>query len=391
MFTPVGKFETWAEINLDNMAHNVRLLKELFGNSEIMAVLKANAYGLYAPVIFRRLLESGVRFFAVANVREALQLRGVDAGASILVLGNVHPRFFEKAFQNKLTLTVFSPEFWNILKQHLSSPLTVHIKLNTGFNRLGFSCDKESICLIKEICTHPLIKAEGIFTHLSLASAEDDMAQFEKFTSMVSALEAEGLEFPFKHVTNSNAAIVYPWSRLNLVRVADLIYGLKAKGPGYEKLDLRGVLKLKSSVSQVRTVPKGSGVSYDYAYRAGEAIRTATLAFGYADGYPRNLGLGKGFVIIRGQKAPLIGIMCMDQCVADVSNIPDVQINDEVLVFETDESSPVSAAVVAGLSGTIKSALFSSLAARVPRIYINDKRSFSLDVLNGSVEEFGEL
>jgi alanine racemase len=389
-FTPTGSFETWAEINLDNITHNIRQLREYLGKTEIMAVLKSNAYGLHAPMIFRHLRELGIRYFAVANVREALQLRNIDADASILILGNVHPRFMSKAIENNLAITVFSQEFWQILKTYLSGPLSVHIKLNTGLNRLGFSCDKESVSIIKEICTHPMIRCEGIFSHLALVSTENDRAQFDSFRSMVSMLEAEGLSFPIKHIADSIGVATHPWSHLDLVRTGAVMYGLKARYSGYEKLNLKGAFTFKSSVAQIRTVPKGGGVSYDYAYRAPHDVKTATLAFGYVDGYPRNLGHGKGFVIIRGHKAPIIGVMCMDQCIVDASNVPDIQINDEVLIYETDESSPVSALAVAELAGTNKNSLFCSLAMRVPRIYIKNGKSFALDILSGNIEELKE-
>jgi alanine racemase len=352
-----------------------------------MAVLKGNAYGHYAPVVFRHLLETGIRFFAVANIREALQLRAIDSSAPILIFGNVHPRFIPTAIENKLSLTVFSLEFWNALKPFLTSPLTVHIKLNTGLNRLGFSCDRESVGIIKEICTHPMIRCEGIYTHFAHASPAEDMAQFERFTSMVSALEAEGLSFPFKHIADSAAALAYPWSLLDLARLGDLVYGLKHDKPGFDKIDLRGALKLKSSVSQVRDVRKGEGVSYNYAYRAPDDIRTATLAFGYSDGYPRRLGNGKGFVIIRGQKAPILGNVCMDLCIVDVSNIPGVQMNDEALLFDTDEASPVSAAMLADLAGINRVSLLTSISPRVPRVFIKDGRRIAVDILNGTTKE----
>ena len=384
---PAGAFETWAEINLDNLSHNIKLLKKNIGNSEIMAILKANAYGLHAPVIFRHLKEIGVRYFGVANVREALQLRGIDADASILILGNVHPRFISKAVQSGLTLTVFSPEFWQILKQFLSSPLKIHIKLNTGFNRLGFSCGKESIGIIKEICTHPMIRCEGIFTHLALGSAENDLAQFELFKSMVSMLEAEGLTFPIKHIADSNAAVTYPWARLDLIRAGSAMYGLKASYPGFEKLDLKGVYKIKSSVAQVRSVLKGEGISYDYDYRAPRDMRIAAITLGYGDGYPRNIKSENAFVIIRGQKAALVGAVCMDYCIVDVSNIKDAEINDEVLVYDTDLSSQVSPPVVAGFAGMSKNSSFTSLTARVPKVYIKDGKRFALEPLSGSIED----
>ena len=384
---PDSSFETWVEINLDNLSHNIGVFREFLGGAEIMAILKGNAYGLHAPSIFRHLRETGVRYFGVANVREAMQLRSIDQDASILILGNVHPRFIPKAIENKLTISVFSPEFWQILKQFLSSPLTVHIKLNTGFNRLGFSCNEESLSIIKEVCTHPMIRCEGIYSHLALGRAEDDFAQFERFKSMISKLEAEGLSFPIRHIADSNASVTYPWSRLDLIRAGSAMYGFKTSYPGFEELDLKGVYKLKSSVAQVRKVQKGEGISYEYAYRAPRDMITATLCFSYGDGYHRGVKSGNAFVIIRGQKAMLVGAMCMDSCIADVTDIPGVQINDEVLVYDSDPSSPVAPPVVAGFAGFSKDTSLNSITARVARVYIKDGRQFGLDPLSGNIEE----
>ena len=386
-YNPAGSYETWVEINLDNLTHNIRVFRELLGKAEIIAILKGNAYGLHAPTIYRHLAEIGVRYFGVANIREAMQLRNINAGPSILVLGNVHPRFIPKAIEQKLSLTVFSPEFWQILKRLLTAPIGVHIKLNTGFNRLGFSCDKESVAVIKEICSHPMIRIEGIYTHLALGTQEDDRAQFDLFKSTIAMLEAEGLSFPLKHIAESNAAVAYPWSRMDAIRAGSAMYGFKTSYPGYKELDLRGVYKFKSSVAQVRNVKKGEGISYEYAYRAPRDMRTATISFSYGDGYHRGIKSGNAFVMIRGQKATLVGSMCMDSCMADVTDIPGVEINDEVLIYDSDSTSPLAPPVVAGFAGFSKDTSLNSITNRVARVYIKGGKRFGLDPLNGTVEE----
>ncbi len=374
-------FETYAEINLDNITHNITALKKHVGNAEVMAVLKANAYGLDAPSIFKHLCSIGVKRFAVANFREAMELRQIDSQVPILIFGNINPENMETAINNNLTITVFSKEFWEILKQKIDKNVNVHIKLNTGFNRLGFECDDESVKIIKEIANNPFVNTEGVYSHLALGSEENDKAQFDLFTDMVSRLENEGIKFKFKHIADSISAVTYKWSHLDMVRLGAVMYGLKANYPGYDELGLKGTVRLYSSVSQVRKIKKGAGISYDYLFCAPEDMTVATVAFGYADGYPRNLGRENGFVLIHGQKATILGIMCMDQCVVDVTHISDVRVNDEVLLYETEDKSPVSVASVALLAGTNKNGLLSGITKRVAKVYIKNYERLSSEQL----------
>lgn len=361
--------ETYAEVRLENIAHNIGLLKKTVAPAEIIAVLKADAYGHGAAKVFETLLGQGIRRFAVANVHEALELRSIDENADILVFGNIAPDYIETAIENKLTLTIFSYDFWLLAAARLRGrSVKVHIKVNTGFNRLGFDYSCQSVREIAEICGSTGVTAEGIYTHFALYDYESDTEQFKLFNKFTGDLSAIGVNFPLRHIADSIAAVQYDWARLDAVRLGAVMYGLKANSyDGYDRLSLKGSLRLYSSVVQVRNIKAGSAVSYGKSFVAGKDMKIAVVAIGYGDGYIRVLS-NKGCVVINGKVCPIIGLICMDSMIADITGV-EVDINDRALILETDADSPVSAAKLALYAGTNKNEIISSLTGRVKRVY----------------------
>jgi len=382
--------ETSIVVDFNALEHNLRELRRMLGDVGIMAVLKANAYGLGAKQLMRELLGLGIKSFAVANFHEAMELRAVDSEASILILGYVAPENMSEAALNRLSLTVFSRDYWSMYFSRIKGidqrnlPISVHIKIDTGFHRLGFESCAEDYDCVESICTNPMIRVESVYSHLALASEEEDKAQFEAFNSFIAEMGRRGVRFPAKHIAESISAVVYDWARLDLVRVGALLYGLKSPGypEEYKRIDLKPTVCFRSVVSRVHTLKKGEGVSYDYTFRAPEDMRVATLAFGFADGPFRKLG-NNWHVLINGKKAPLIGLMCMDQCAADIRGIDGVQIGDIVEVFDYDENSPVSIYDMAKLLGTNRSEIIARLSNRVTRIYKKDGRAQKINNLTG--------
>lgn len=373
--------ETYAEIDLDALTHNMAEMRRLAGKAEILAVLKANAYGHGAVEVFKALIGCGITRFAVANFSEAMELRLADPQASIMILGYVAPQNIAPASENNFVFTVFSRDYWETIKANAVKPVTVHIKVNTGFNRIGFDNNDDSFACIKEISQSPMATIEGAYSHFALTSEAEDVKQYQRFMAFVDRLEEMGIPVPVRHIADSIGAVIYDWSRLDMVRLGAIMYGLKAGRKEYEQLDLRPTMKLYSTVNQVRTLEVGDGVSYDYVFTAPEKMQVATMAFGYADGPPRRMG-NAGHVVINGKKAPLIGLMCMDQCVADLRGIDGVKAGDKALIFDLAEDSPASVYDLARLLKTNKNDVIAGIGKRVTRIYSQGGREWSVNDIN---------
>lgn len=370
--------ETYAEIDLDALAHNMEEMKRMAGKAEILAVLKANAYGHGAPEVFKALLDCGINRFAVANIHEALQLRAINPDVFIMVLGYVAPQNIAVASEKDIALTVLSAEYWETIKQNAKKPVKLHIKVNTGFNRIGFDPTEQSFAAIAEMDKSELAVVEGIYSHFALTTREDDEEQFRKFNAFVEKLEAMGINIPMKHMADSITAVDYPWARLDMVRLGAIMYGLKAGREGYKNYDLKPTMKVFTTVSQVREIEAGEGVSYDYGFRAPEKMEIASLAFGYADGIPRRMGRNGEYVVIKGQRAPLIGSMCMDQCMADLRGIEGVKAGDPAQIYDLEENSLASVYDLSRLLKTNKNDLIACLGKRVVRIYKKGGREWQV-------------
>jgi alanine racemase len=367
--------DTYVEINLDNIAYNMRKIKETVGNDvAIAAVVKANGYGHGAVDIARTIMENGGDYLAVATLTEALELRKYHPQYKIFIMGYTPDEYLEHVVKNNITQTIFSLRQAIILNEwgiKYNRKPAVQIKYDTGFNRIGYRDSQESIDEIDKMFDLKNISVEGIFSHFALAGAEEDEIQYNSLMNAVKKLEEKGRHFKYKHICDSIAGIDYPQYRLNMIRPGAIIYGLKSYHD--DSVVLKQAMSFKSKIYHIKTLDKGEGVSYDYLWRAPDKCTVATLPFGYADGYPRNMR-DKGFVTINGKKAPIIGVICMDQCMADISHIPEARVGDEVIIYGDGENNTLNIHEASKLAETNKNELVCRITIRTPRVYIKDNK-----------------
>lgn len=367
--------DTFLEVNLDNIIYNMKNIKEMVGEEvAIAAVVKANGYGHGAVGVAQELMENGADYLAVATLTEALDLRRHFSDYKIFIMGFTPDKYLEHVVKNDITQTIFSyrqAEILNDYGNRYNKIPVVHIKYDTGFNRLGFRDSKENIDEIEKISKLPNLNVEGIFSHLALTNKEEDEKQYRKLLKVIENLEERGVKFKYNHIEDSISAVDYPEFRMNMIRPGAIIYGIK--GFHYGTLDLKQALTLKTKVYNVRKVSKGEGVSYSYVWKAERDSIIGTVPFGYADGYPRNL-TGKGFVTIRNQKAPIIGIICMDQCMVDLTDIEEVCEGDEAIIYGDGINNTLDIHNASLLGSTNKNEIMSRIGMRVPRVYIKDEK-----------------
>lgn len=362
--------DTYIEIDLSKLEKNVKMIKEMVGGKVVLtAVIKANGYGHGALQIAKPIMEAGADYLAVATLTEALELRGQYADYPILIMGHTPNRLLHHIAEKHLTQTIFSfeqAEILNALGEAQHEQVKVHLKVDTGFHRLGKMPSAEYREEIKKICALPYIDAEGIFSHLALVNEEENEKQYHMFTEFLDTLAEEGCSFRYCHIADSIACVDYPQYRMNMVRPGALLYGMRGYHKGF--LPVEQCLSFKTAVSQLHEIEAGEGVSYDFLWKADRKSLIATLPFGYADGYPRNLR-DKGYVIINGQKAPIVGVICMDQCMADVTDIEGVCCGSEAIIYGDGTDGSMTIDEASKLSGTNKNDILARLTARPPRIY----------------------
>lgn len=362
--------DTYIEIDLEKLKSNVRMVKEMVGpDVAVMAVVKANAYGHGACQIAAGIMNSGADYLAVATLTEALELREVYADYPILIMGHTPSRLLHHVVEQRLTQTIFSLEQAEILDSlaaQMQQSVKVHIKVDTGFHRLGKMPSAEYKEEIMKISALEHIETEGIFSHLALAGEEENEKQYKALTEFIQELEEAGCSFRYRHIADSIACVDYPQYRMNMVRPGALLYGMVGFHIG--KLPVEQCLTFRTAVSELHELDEGEGLSYDYLWKAQRKSLIATLPFGYADGYPRNLR-DKGYVIINGCKAPLVGVICMDQCMADVTDIPNVECGSEAIIYGDGHDGSMTIEEASRLAGTNKNDIIARLMARPPRIY----------------------
>lgn len=360
--------DTFVSVDLSAIAFNMKNTKKMVGSDvDVMAVVKADAYGHGSIKIAPILMESGASCLAVATLSEALELRLHYKNYPIFILGHTPDRLLNLVVENNIIQTVFSvsqAEKLNAIAKDYGTRAIVHIKVDTGFHRLG----TRSVDDVVKICAFSHLDVEGIFSHLALAGDEENQQQFEKFTQIISAAESKGCTFKYKHIADSIACVDYPEYRMNMVRPGALLYGLKGYHVG--SIEVRQALTFISRISQIHPISKGEGAGYDYIWRAPYDTRIATVPFGYADGYPRNMNQG-AYVTIRGTRCPVIGIICMDQCMVDISEVPDAEEGDLVIIYANGENNTMSIEEAAKIANTNKNEIVSRISARPPRVYQN--------------------
>ncbi len=374
---------TWAEINLDALCENFNNIKKAAAGRSVMAVVKADAYGHGCMEIAPYLQELGCEWFAVSNIREAMHLREYGIKTDILILGHTSEQHIEKLCEYDITQTVFSAEYAEMLSraaQKLCTQIKAHIKVDTGMGRIGFNCRegfnvKETANEI-ERCTNLCgINCTGIFTHFAVADSFDSEdvefcnLQYSAFNTITKELANRGVNFENVHCCNSAALCLQEHTRGNLVRAGCILYGLLPSADITVGFEPKPVLSLKSVVSMVKTIKEGDYVSYGRTYKAVGPTRVATVTIGYADGYPRSLS-NKGRVIVNGCYAPIIGRICMDQIIIDVSEIDEVREGDIVTLIGCDGDKEITADEVAKHASTINYEIVCGVSQRVPRLYV---------------------
>ena len=372
--------KTACYIDLDQLDKNLSELQKVVGETKIMAVLKGDAYGHGAPEVFRHLLKKGIKYFAVAALNEALQLRRISKECEILILGWTPDELLHYVAENGITQAVWTYEQAKILSD-LKRNAKVHIKVDTGMNRLGFTPTEESAETVKKITELPGLCVEGIFSHLSQLSVESDKKQAEKFDNFLKMCEKRGISFKLRHLVNGKNAALIPECRYDMVRSGTVLFGYYKND---DQMKVSDIMSLKTAVARVHKVPAGEGIGYDLLDPCDHDRIIATLPFGYADGVPKTLSNHKGFVSIRGKKAEICGNLCMDMCFADVTDIEGVKAGDEVTVYGEGAMSFIDARALSGVGITNLQVI---LVKRVPRVYIeNGKAVKTVDALLGEEE-----
>lgn len=365
---------TWAEIDLTAIKHNLASIKKLIGpRTALMAVVKANAYGHGMAEVARAASEAGAVFFGVASLEEALELRQSGINAPVLVLGYIPARYASIVIENTISTTVFDVDTALAYSRAAGTKKAkLHIKLDTGMGRIGFIPGEKAVSDIETISRLPGIEIEGIYTHFAVADRKDKSytnRQLSLFRQMTDELEARGVKPVYRHAANSAAIMDMPETKFDMVRSGIITYGLYPSNEVQRKnLKLTPAMRLKSRVTMVKTLQKGESVSYGCTFTSPSDMTIATVAAGYADGYNRSLS-NRAWAAIRRQRVPLIGTVCMDQCMFDVTEISNVKTGDEITLFGRPEDG-ITVDDLAGIAKTINYELVCLITPRVPRVYI---------------------
>ena len=374
----------WAEIDLDALAYNVRNIKKLIGDKEMIAVVKADAYGHGAIDIVETLQENGVSRLAVAVITEAIELRKSGVNIPIMILGYTPTDYGEELIKYDIEQTVYDLEYAKRLSEvanKLNKKAKIHIAVDTGMGRIGFYPNEKSVEDVVEISNLKNIEIEGMFTHYATADEEDKTYthhQFELYNKFNSALEDRGVSIPFKHTSNSGAIMDLPETYLDGVRAGIILYGYYPSDEvNKEVLPLKPILTLKTKVCHVKKMDKDMYISYGRTFKTERESVIATIPIGYADGYSRSLS-GKVKVIVNGKFAKVVGRICMDQCMIDVTDIDDVKVGDEVILIGEDNNLQYNADDMAKDLGTINYEVLCMIKQRIPRLYIKNHKKVNV-------------
>lgn len=372
---------TRAEIDLDALRSNFEELRRRQpADMKMLACVKANAYGHGAVPVAKELERIGADYLSVAFLDEALELRRAGIRLPILVLGYTPPHGVRTAWEQEITLNVFSMEVLEAIEAlnpgEFPHKLKVHIKIDSGMGRVGLLPGEEAVAFIRKATQAPQVEVEGLFTHYATADEEDKsytLEQFRRFQGVVDALREQEIRIPIIHTGNSAIAIDMPELSVQMVRIGIALYGLYPSDEvRRDQVRLTPVLSLKTETVRVKTLPSHSAVSYGAKYVTRQEERIATLPIGYADGYSRLLN-GKAQVLIRGRRVPVAGVICMDQCMVSLQALAEeaeeIQAGEEVVLIGRQAGEEVTAGELASAMGTIHYELICMLAHRVPRVY----------------------
>ena len=362
---------TWLEIDLDTIGYNIREVQQhLEDSTDIMAIVKADAYGHGAVEVSKLAIQKGVRWLGVATVEEGVRLREEGIDINILILGTVLSNQIEDVVAHNLTPTVYSYDLAKRLNQ-LNQKIKIQLKIDTGMGRIGLLVD-EAVTEIKKIANLPNIIIEGIFTHFAVAdeNREYTKEQLTNFNQIIADLEKEGIDIPIKHAANSAAIIDFPKAYFNLVRMGIVMYGLYPDSKLSSKMNkiirLRPAMVWRARIVHIKELDKGKSISYGCTYTTTRKTKIATLPVGYHDGYSRRLSGGS--VLVNGQRREILGRVCMDQMMIDVTDI-DVKVGDIVTLLGRDNEEVISTEELADKVGTINYEIISRVGPRVPKVF----------------------
>ena len=364
-----------ADINLDAVAHNAELIKKhLKPEVKLAAVIKADGYGHGAVPVAETVYETA-DWFAVSNIEEALELREAGVDKPILTLGYTAPLQLADAIRNRITLTLCDTESAEEISEAASAlglTAEVHIKVDTGMGRIGFPADVSYAERVAEAVKLPNIKATGIYTHFARADETDKEAtklQFEKFLAFIDAMEKLGVTGLLRHAENSAAILSLPEYRLDMVRLGISLYGMYPSDEVMpEEFVLEPAMEIKSHVAFVKTVPAGTAIGYNATYVTPSPKRIATVPVGYGDGYPRALS-NCGRVLVHGHSVPIVGRVCMDQLMIDVTDVPEVKRGDTVTLMGREGQEVITAEEIGALSHSFHYEMVCNVGKRIPRVY----------------------
>lgn len=373
---------TWAEISLDAIAHNFNEIKQkISGRAKICCVIKADGYGHGAVELARVYEALGADFFAVSNIDEGIEIRSAGVRLPILILGYTPVCDAQRLARYNISQAVFSQEYAAALSAQCAEygcVCNIHIKCDTGMSRIGFMCqqfprDNDSIEEICSACALPNLRAEGLFTHFCVSDESDGgraftERQYQNFRYVADALRQRGLTIPLCHCSNSGAIEDYEQTYCDMVRAGIILYGLSPSPKLADKLDLQPAMTLKTTVAYVKALRAGSDISYGRTFTAPKDMKIATVPIGYADGYVRQ-NAGEGYMLVNGRRAKIVGRICMDQTMLDVTDIDGVAVGDEVIVFGNGKYGEPTADSIAKNTDTINYEVVCLVGKRVPRVY----------------------
>ncbi len=378
----------WAEINMDSIRRNFdSIRRSIPDDTKLCCVVKADGYGHGAVEISKMYHDLGVDFLAVSNLDEALELRKADILEPILILGFTPPDRCRDLERYNISQAVYGIDYARLFSDECEKAgvrVKIHIKLDTGMSRIGFMCqefprDEYSIEEIKEVCKNPCFITEGIFTHFAVADDGEDgeeftRQQFESFCHTVEALEKDGIRFDIRHCSNSGAVLDYQKMALDMVRAGIILYGYQPSSKVKNPLSLEPAMRLKTMISNIKTIKKGSSVSYGRTFVASRDMRIATVPVGYADGFVRSYAKdGYMFVWDKtrkfGKNCKIVGRICMDQTMLDVTDFPEAELSNIVVVFGNGKDSEPTAEDLARWGDTISYEVLCLVSKRVPRLY----------------------
>ncbi|MCK8827610.1 alanine racemase [Natroniella acetigena] len=368
----------WVEIDLDNIGYNIaEFKKNLPDDTLLMIVVKADAYGHGLVEVAKTVLEEGADRLAVAILDEAIQLR--KAGLTevpILILGWTPPELASEVVKYDLIQTVYDQQLATSLTtaaQDLNQEAKLHLKVDTGMGRVGLQ-PKEVMEFMAGITKLDSLVVEGIYTHFAVADKEDKTytyQQLNKFEQLIKDLEDQGIEIPIKHSANSAAFLDLPETYFNMVRLGIITYGLWPSSEVEQRIDLRAGMRLKARIAHLKEVPAGTDISYGRTYKTTAQQKIATLPLGYEDGYSRLLS-SNSQVLVKGKRVPVVGRICMDQLMIDVTEVDGVEVGDEVTLIGQDGEDEITVTEVADRIGTINYEVVCMISKRIPRVYVKD-------------------